>query len=195
MRAFAKAFPRPKGATLIFKTNRSDEHKGEKMRLDALAVELGIRDRFLSIDTFIPRSDVLALTAACDVYVSLHRGEGFGLGIAEAMALGKPVVVSDCGSPREFCNGDNAILSPTKNIAGEKGQLDHPYYLSVTKCAGPDIDAAAEALLRLYDSVELRRTLGEAGRSSMEDHFSIDHFEKSVRAFLETSDVKDHDGV
>lgn len=193
MRAFAKAFPGTQDATLVFKTNRSGDYKADKMRLDALAAKLGIMDRFLSIDKFIPRADVLALTAASDVYVSLHRGEGFGLGIAEAMALGKPVIVADCGSPKEFCNSSNAILIPTKTIAISRGQLGHPYYLSVTKCEQPDIDVAAEALRTLYDSVELRRKIGEAGKVSIAKHFSIDRFGQSVRTFLETSGTRHYE--
>ena len=184
MRAFAKAFPQTPGTTLVFKTNRSDEYKADKARLDDLAKELGIADRLIAIDAFIPRADVLALTVCCDTYISLHRGEGFGLGIAEAMAMGKPVIVSDCGSTKEFCNKDNAFLVPTKPIPVSKGQLDHPYYLSVTSCDDPDIGLAAEALRRLHDSLELRRQLGEAGQAFIAEHFSVDSFGKSVREFL-----------
>ena len=184
MRAFAKAFPQTPGTTLVFKTNRSDEYKADKARLNDLAKELGIADRLIAIDAFIPRADVLALTACCDTYISLHRGEGFGLGIAEAMAMGKPVIVSDCGSTKEFCKKDNAILVPTKTIPVSKGQLDHPYYLSVTSCDDPDIGLAAEALRRLHDSLELRRQLGEAGTAFIAEHFSVDSFGKSVREFL-----------
>ena len=185
MRAFAAAFPQTPGTKLLFKTNRSGEYKAEKARLEALAQSLGIADRLISIDVFIPRADVLALTVSCDVYLSLHRGEGFGLGIAEAMALGKPVVVSDCGSPREFCNNGNAILVPTKTINFPKGLLDHPYYLSVTSCDDPDIGVAAEALKRLHDSVELRQRLGDAGKAFVAEHFNDGSFIKSVRLFLD----------
>ena len=184
MRAFAQAFPQTPGTTLVFKTNRSDEYKADKERLNDLAKKLGIADRLIAIDAFIPRADVQALTACCDTYMSLHRGEGFGLGIAEAMALAKPVIVADCGSTKEFCKNDNAILIPTKTIHVSKGQLDHPYYLSVTSCADPDIGVAAEALRRLHDSPELRRQLGEAGKAFIAEHFSMDNFGKSVREFL-----------
>ncbi len=184
MRAFAEAFPQTPGITLVLKTNRSDEHKTEQLRLEVLAKDLGIADRLISIDAFIPSADVMALTACCDTYISLHRGEGFGLGIAEAMAMGKPVIVSDCGSTKEFCNSENAILVPTKTIHISKGQLYLPYYLSVTSCDDPDIGVAAEALRRLHDSPELRRQLGEAGKAFITEHFSVDSFGHSVREFL-----------
>ena len=187
MRAFAKAFPQTPDTTLVFKTIRAKEHKVEKARLDALAKELGIAARFRSFDEFMPRCDVYALTNACDVYLSLHRGEGFGLGIAEAMSMGKPVAVADCGGSTEFCNHGNAILIPTKAIKLAKEQMDHPCYLSVTSCAEPDIGAAAEALRQLHDSPELRRQLGESGKAFVKKHFAVDNFKTSVKAFLDTS--------
>ena len=187
MRAFAQAFPQTPGTTLVFKTIRAKEHKAQKARLDALAKDLGIAGRFRSFDDFMPRSDVYALTNSCDVYLSLHRGEGLGLGIAEAMSMGKPVVIADCGGSTEFCNNDNAILIPIKTVDVTKEQMDHPCYQSVTSCAEPDVGAAAEALLRLHDSPELRRQLGEAGKAFVNKHFAVDNFESSVKAFLDTS--------
>lgn len=187
MRAFAQAFPQTPGTTLVFKTIRANEHQAEKSRLEALAKELGIADRYRSFDDYLPRDDVYAITNACDVYLSLHRGEGFGLGIAEAMSMGKPVIVSACGGCLEFCNPDNAILIPSRTIQITKDQADHPCYLSVTSCAEPDIGAAAEALRRLHDSPELLRQLGEAGKAFIKKHFAVDSFENSVKAFLDTS--------
>ncbi len=187
MRAFAKAFPQTPGTTLVFKTIRAKEHKAEKSHLEALAKDLGIADRYLSFDDYLPRGDVYALTNGCDVYLSLHRGEGFGLGIAESMSMGKPVIVSGCGGCTEFCNRDNAILIPTKTIQIAKDQADHPCYLSVTSCAEPDIGAAAEALRQLHDSPEMRRQLGEAGKDFVGKHFAAHNFESSVKAFLGTS--------
>ena len=48
--------------------------------------------------------DVLALMEACDVYVSLHRSEGLGLAMAEAMLMGKPVVATGYSGNTEFMN-------------------------------------------------------------------------------------------
>ena len=187
MRAFAQAFPDNQDAKLIFKTVHSNKHCKEQHALVELAQKLGIVDRFRSFEDFMPKNDVLALTNACDIYLSLHRGEGLGLGIAEAMSMGKPVVISGCGGPLEFCNSDNAIIIPTKNIPLRRGQMDNPCYHSVAYCAEPDIDAAAEALRRLYASPDLRSRLGMAGQSFIDGHFSTETFGMSVRAFLDTS--------
>ena len=184
MRAFARAFPRTHGVLLVFKTVRADEHEKERRAIVELARKLGIIDRFRSFDEFMPMDDVMALTNACDAYISLHRGEGFGLGIAEAMSMGKPVVVSDCGGSTEFCTRDDAILIPTKTIQVAKEQADHPCYLAVTSCNDPDIGSAAEALRELRDSKELRGKLGRAGKSFVTAHFSIENFANSVQGLL-----------
>ena len=65
------------------------------------------------------------MIAACDCYVSLHRSEGFGLTVAEAMLLGKPVIATRYGGTLEFMNDDNAYLvdwEPT-----EVGEGAYPY--------------------------------------------------------------------
>ena len=46
--------------------------------------------------------------AACDCFVSLHRSEGFGLAMAEAMALGKPVIATNWSGNTDFMNPHNA---------------------------------------------------------------------------------------
>ena len=53
---------------------------------------------------------VNALIAACDCYVSLHRSEGFGLTLAEAMALGKPVIATGYSANLDFMNVSNSLL-------------------------------------------------------------------------------------
>ncbi len=189
MRAFAQAFPDNPNVKLIFKTVHSNKHCKEQHVLVELAQKLGIVDRFRSFDVFMPKNDVLALTNACDVYLSLHRGEGLGLGIAEAMSMGKPVVISGCGGPLEFCNSDNAILIPTKSIPLRTGQMDNPCYHSVAYCAEPDIKAAVDALIRLHEDKALRTLLGRKAKNDVEDHFSIEDFAKSARAFLKRSPI------
>ena len=184
MRAFAQAFPDSPDVKLIFKTIHSFKHVKEQLALAELSQKLGIADRFRSFDDFMPKSDVLELTNACDIYLSLHRGEGLGLGIAEAMSMGKPVVISGYGGPLEFCNPDNAIIIPTKTIPMRNGQMLNPCYHSVSYCAEPDIDAAADALIRLHEDQALRALLGCEAKNFVDNYFSTENFAKSARAFL-----------
>ena len=184
IRAFAEAFRDTNEAFLVFKTTRADSFPEKRDELTALARSLGIGARFFLLDGFLPQRDVYALTNACDAYLSLHRGEGFGLGVAEAMSLGKPVVVSDCSSTTEFCVEGAALRVPcaVRDVAPD--EIDHVSYHGVRACFEPDVEKAAEGLRLLYDNPELRRELGEAAKRQIAAQFSPAAFKASAEAFL-----------
>ncbi len=185
LQAFSVSLKGKNNTKVVFKTMRAKKCKAMSDRLHSLADKLGIATNLITIDDFIPQEDLVNLTNACDVYMSLHRGEGFGLGIAEAMPLGKPVIVTDYSSTTEFCKADNAMLVPYKMVKIHKDQLDHESYKNVTMWAEPDCDAAAEALLRLYNDKGLRTTLGNSAKRFIDAYFSIKNFRCSIDAFLD----------
>ncbi len=185
MQAFAKAFRDTPDAKLVFKTNRAKDFPKAHAALRDLADSLGIADRFISIDDYLPREDIYAITAACDVYLSLHRGEGFGLGIAEAMSLGKPAIVTDYGGSTEFCTPETAFLVPYAKIALKRGQVDNPCYHDVAFCADPDIEAAAATMRKCYESRDICRDMGTRAQHFMESHFSPKRFSESMTSLME----------
>ena len=184
MQAFAKALANQDDAFLVFKTKGSSQHQLEREKLLSLANSLGIAQKIVMIDNYIPQLDVYGLTGACDVYLSLHRGEGFGLGIAEAMSLAKPVVATDYSSTTEFCNKANSIPVPYSIVKVPEGMHDHPCYHAVKEWAEPDTNEAAKAIARLYNDPSLRLTLGAAAKAFIEEHFSTENFRKSINDFL-----------
>lgn len=185
LRAFAQAFEKDTSAYLIFKVQGSRTYPEKLNELKDLARRLGIGDRFIVETSYLPQAELYGLTMACDVYLSLHRGEGFGLGIAEAMSLGKPVIVTNYSSPTEFCDETNAILVPYRLVKPPAGMIDHAYYVDVREWAEPDIEQAASALHRLRNDAELRNQLGERARRSIREQFSTAAFRQSIDAFLE----------
>ena len=185
MRAFAKAFRDEPNAKLVFKTKNAAAHPDRVRMLHGLAEKLGVVDRYVSIDTYVPQRDLFGLTNACDVYLSLHRGEGFGITLAEAMVMGKPVVCTDYSSTTEFCKPDCTIPVPYKIVKVRLGQIDHPYYRKVEKWAEASVDAAAVALRKLYADSEFRAELGERARTSVLRQFSVEHFRKSIETSFE----------
>lgn len=185
IRAFAKAFSKKQNAMLVLKTVAASEHPNRVASLNALVRELNISDKVHFVDEYMSQQDVFNLTNACDVYLSLHRAEGFGLGIAEAMSLGKPVVVTDYSSTTEFCNASNSIPIGYDMITAKS---DNKLYFAAEKWAEPSIDKAADALLRLYADRNLGERLGGAARESILRQYSIDNFRKSVVEYL-SSDV------
>lgn len=101
--AFQQAFAQHDlSVGLVVKGMRADKEPAAWLALQALAAG---DERIVLIDQVLARDDVLALYAACDCFVSLHRAEGFGRGIAEALLLGLDVVASAAGGNRDFCTG------------------------------------------------------------------------------------------
>ena len=184
IKAFANAFADIGNSVLVFKTMNATRHQTERNRLWALAEHLGVSKKVIMIDSYIPQHDVYGLTGACDIYLSLHRGEGFGLGIAEAMSLGKAVVVTDYSSTVEFCNAKNSIPIPYSIDVVPEDMHDHPCYHGVKEWAEPNIDIASAELRRLYYDPALRERLGNAAKAFISEHFSTENFRKSVETFL-----------
>ncbi len=186
VKAFAQAFRNIPDAKLVFKTMNAELFPNELQYLYKTAQDENIKDRFITINDYIPISELYSLTNTCDVYISLHRGEGFGLGIAEAMSLGKAVVVTDYSSTTEFCNDHNAILVPYIKSPIPKSGINHPNYLFVKEWADPNIEAAANGLKLLYEDPTLRKKLGDSARDFINNHFSQENFKKSVNEFLDS---------
>ena len=181
IRAFAKALSSVPGAKLVFKTMGANSHSAEVAELEREARHLGISDKFSMISEYLSHADLYGLTAACDVYMSLHRGEGFGIGMAEAMLMGKPVIATDWSANTEFCRPGVSFPIPYKLVPIKPNE----YFISMREWAEADVDAAAEALRRCHDEPVFRLEVGEKGRQFVEDHFSIGNFKRSVDEFLD----------
>ena len=184
IKAFADAFRAVPHARLVFKTMGAKSHPDKLASLHALARELGVSNQFVVITDYLPQRDLYGLTNACDVYLSLHRGEGFGLGIAEAMSLGKPVIVTNYSAPTEFCTPENSIPIPFTMVPIESWQVDNKSYRFVKKWAEPNISEASKAMRKLYDSPELRAKLGTAAKQTIARAFSLDKFKTAIDDYL-----------
>ena len=182
IRAFAKAFANKPDARLVFKTVASNEYPERAKEIRRIAEILGILDKVDFVDEYLTQKDVLDLTNACDIYLSLHRAEGFGLGVAEAMSLGKPVVVTNYSSTTEFCNTSNSILIGYKLVSMVAS--DNKLYVAADKWAEPDIEEAAMELARLYNNLGVRAQIGAAAKRSILEQYSISKFRKSMLEYL-----------
>ena len=84
---------------------------------------VGDRDDIHVVDRSLPVAERDGLMEACDCYVSLHRSEGFGLTLAEAMAIGKPVIATRYSANPDFMNARNCLpRRPRVHARGPRGR-------------------------------------------------------------------------
>lgn len=157
--AFKKAFDEQNDCYLILKANGKTQDAFEYERIRAEAKS----QKIIFFESTLSRRDSFDFMKSLDVYVSLHRSEGFGLTCAEAMALGKPVIASNYSGNLDFMNTSNSILITTKVI--ETKRSFGPYPVG-TRWGDPDISEAAQAMKTMLNS-ELRNDLGKVAAASI----------------------------
>ena len=105
--AFTRAFEPGEGAALVLKTINGERHPEARARVEAAAAA---HPDVHAIDSVLSRADKDALMDACDCYVSLHRAEGFGITLAEAMWLGKPAIATGFSGNLDFMTAESSYL-------------------------------------------------------------------------------------
>jgi glycosyltransferase involved in cell wall biosynthesis len=183
--AFQMAFDPGAGASLVIKciNHTSDLDNHERLRLAAQT-----HPDVYVIDRYVPAERKDAMLAACDCYVSLHRAEGFGLPLAEAMYLGKPVIATRFSGNLDFMTDLNSYLVDYE--LQPVGERNHPYP-SRAEWAAADREHAARLMRELFDNpleaqrralqgaADIRRTHSpEAAGETMERRL------KTIRAHL-----------
>jgi glycosyltransferase involved in cell wall biosynthesis len=175
--AFEKAFPRRVGVQLAIKVSRG---KADPEALAVLQAAVARVDGVL-IDVVMSREEAYALMNACDVYVSLHRSEGFGLTIAEAMLMGKPTVATAYSGNLDFTDESTCCLIPQELIAIRRS---YPNYPQGGRWADPCVDAAAEALRKLAEDRDYRQALARRGEAAAKRILSLPAYGERIRQAL-----------
>ena len=160
--AFRRAFPDGSARVrLVMKSINGDFDPGASQRVrEACAAD----DRITLMDGYLSRQQKNELLGACDAYVSLHRSEGFGYTLAEAMALGKPVIGTAWSGPADFVTASNAF--PVRYDLVPVGVGNGPYAADQL-WAEPDLDDAAAAMRCVHARPAEARELGERGRADV----------------------------
>lgn len=160
IRAFRAAFPlgtEPVG--LVIKAMRASH---EPLRWRALEEEVGDDPRITMITRTLGRAEVLDLYRSCDAFVSLHRSEGFGRGIAEAMMLGKVAIVTGHSGNMDFTLSATAAL--VDHRPRQVGRNEYPFGEGQL-WVEPDIEHAAWWMRRLVADRSLRDGLSSQGQA------------------------------
>lgn len=177
--AFVRAFHGDARASLLVKAGRAASHPKQYAEL---AERLrGLPNVYLS-DRMLSRAKVNGLIAACDGVVSLHRSEGFGLILAEAMYFGKPVVATGWSGNADFMRGGNSCPVNYELVTLER---DSPPYRAGSTWAEPDVDHAAHLMRRVVDDGAWRAQIGARARATMRTEFSAEAAGRRYRQRLE----------
>jgi glycosyltransferase involved in cell wall biosynthesis len=161
LRAFQDAFAdRMDNVGLIIKSVGAVEHFPELKSLFLEAAKLD--PRIIVIDRSLRRNEMLGLIRASDAYVSLHRSEGFGLGMAEAMSFGRVVIGTNFSGSTCFLTNETGFPVPftlrtirTGECAWASGQV----------WAEPDIKAAAEIMRLVIERPDLAADRAQAAEA------------------------------
>lgn len=125
--------------------------------------------RVTLIDSYLTKKEVNSLISLSDCYISLHRSEGFGLPLAEAMYMGKPVIATAYSSNMDFMNVNNSFLVKYKLVEIEK---DIGPYKAGSVWAEPDIYHAAEMMRFVYENRELSAQTGRVASEDIKNQFN-----------------------
>lgn len=182
--AFRRAFGRTdSGPLLVLKVHYLSAAPAVARPLAAAVESVG----GVLLDVELTRLQMNNLLNLSDCYVSLHRAEGFGLGMAEAMALGKPVIATGYSGNADFMTPENSY--PVDYELREIVPEDHRYqpqyertYPAGQIWAEPDVDQAAEFMRRVYENRDEARERGARARQDIATHYSLD----AQGAFIES---------
>jgi len=177
-RAFQNAFRETDKATLVIKTTGGDIHSA-----DLEVLRKTVRGpNVIVFDELMTRARAYGLIEMSDGFVSLHRSEGFGLGLAEAMLLGKPVIATGYSANLDFMNRDNSLLVDYERVEIKE---DRPIYTPGNFWAEPSIEQAAAFMRQVYQQPEEARAGAERAKPQIQSLLSLEAAGKRMRARLE----------
>ncbi|MEM7585109.1 MAG: glycosyltransferase, partial [Acidobacteriota bacterium] len=164
--AFRRAFSPQEDAVLVLKTSQSEFAPEALERLRQCIGDARVE----ILDGYFTRERIAGLTASADAYVSLHRSEGYGLTLAEAMFHGKPVIATPYSGSSNFFDANTGYPVRYRLIELER---DEGPYRAGTRWAEPDVEHAAQLMRQLYDNRDALDSLAEQGRARVREELSF----------------------
>lgn len=164
--AFKRAFSPNEGPQLIIKSinGHLNAREFEKLRWACDG-----RNDIVLVDRHLSSKENASLMAATDCYVSLHRAEGLGLTIAEAILLEKPVIATAYSGNMDFMNEDSGLLVPWEYVAVGHEANAYPAH---AQWAEPDIDVASNHMRWVFENQLEAQVLGKQAKGRILRDFS-----------------------
>lgn len=176
IRAYIQAFSKNSPTKLVVKSINGISQPKRLRALKELALE---RQDIEFIDSELNSQEYNLLLEKTDCVVSLHRSEGYGINIIDALSSGIPVIATGYSGNMEFMTEANSMpvpfeLVPVQNYAGFK---------VASQWAQPNEEIAAELMRQIVFDDKLRNKLRNSSYSDMHERFNL---EKAVKVFQET---------
>ena len=161
--AFRRAFSPEENVRLVLKCARSTPEQLEALAEAAQGANVQV------LDTVLGREELLGLLMLADCYVSLHRAEGFGYTLAEAMSLGKPTIATGYSGNMDFMTPGNSFLV---NYRLTELERDYEPYDQGLVWADPDLEHAAELMRFVYENLEVAQEVAARAQGEILEQLS-----------------------
>src|SRR5262249_493808 len=134
------------------------------------------------IDEMLTRQEAWGLMNACDAYVSLHRAEGLGLTLAEAMALVKPVIATGYSGNLDFMTVSNSLLIEHRLVEVYDPTRVYPRGF---RWAEPSVECAAARMRWAYENQQDAQNLGQRAALDVRRTLSMEAAGQRMAARIE----------
>ncbi|MEA5093468.1 MAG: glycosyltransferase [Sedimentibacter saalensis] len=172
--SFKSAFePSEQNIGLIIKINNPDSKD-----LELINQSLKDYSNIYIINKIMTKTEVNSLIKNVDVLVSLHRAEGFGLPLAEAMLLGTPTIATNWSANTEFMNDDIACMVDFDLITLDK---DYGVFKKGNRWADPNIGQAAMFMRKLYEDKAFYNSISLEAQNYIKNNLNIKKASKAIQ--------------
>jgi glycosyltransferase involved in cell wall biosynthesis len=176
--AFTAAFAPGEGPVLVIKSINARKRPAEAERL---RLRVANEQDVVLMDRFLDPAERDALVASCACYVSLHRSEGLGLTMAEAMAWGRPVIATAYSGNLDFMTDENSFLVPWSPATIPADAVPYP---PGGTWAEPDLAAAAALMRAVVDHPDVAASIGARAAADIADRHTPEVAGRAMAARL-----------
>jgi glycosyltransferase involved in cell wall biosynthesis len=181
LRAMELAFTKEDNVRIVFKVLNADKHAQNFYKFNSVIESMQLKAKLILIDEKLDKDAFMSIINASDCYISLHRSEGLGLGLMEAMSMGVPAIATNYGGNLDFMNGDNALMVDYTLVPVAEGCAP---YQAGWLWADAEVKQAASYMRRLYDDRLFAKELGRIGKESIEQRYHSDLFQKELTKWM-----------
>ncbi len=175
--AFQQAFRNGEPVHLVIKVSRGESRPEDFAKLQHATMHPNIT----LINQVFSRNDTLALLQTADAYVSLHRSEGLGLGMAESMLMGKPVVATNYSGNTDFMTPETSYLVDYHRVEIVDDIFPYP---KGCLWAEPSVAHATELLRQIFENQTEAKAVGQRGKRHAEEVLSMAAYGQRIAARL-----------